>query len=166
MEAQERKRLREHKRRMIANQRQKKQEGLNDILHKVKEEITESMPGDSFSSLYSPIPSLEGPPIWPSIPPSCTPDQAVLDTRDQFHKQPHSGMQLGMQLRTHSHTFYGVGQINPECNCECVCKCIWECSSECICERSCVPAKKLGEYAFAAAFPTAFPNAAVYGIAP
>ena len=61
METQEKVRMRAHKRRMIANQRQKKQEGLNNILLKIKEEITESHTAEkTFSSLYSSIPSLKG----------------------------------------------------------------------------------------------------------
>ena len=92
METQEKVRMRAHKRRMIANQRQKKQDGLNNILLRIKQEITEptieKAAEKTFSSLYCPIPSLkdllhEGNPyntFWSTIPSSCTPDQAVLDS--------------------------------------------------------------------------------------
>jgi len=87
-------RMKEHKRRMIANQRERKQAGINNILLKIKNEIVESE--ESVSSLYTPIPSLNSllqnqldptvssptcPSFWSSIPSTCTPDQAVLDSR-------------------------------------------------------------------------------------
>lgn len=71
METQEKIRMKEHKRRMIANQRKKKQEGLDKILSRVKEEVTKSSVGDTaertFASLYSPIPHLENYPLQGNI---------------------------------------------------------------------------------------------------
>ena len=98
MEPQEKLKMKEHKKRMIANQRQKKQEGLNNILLRIKEEIVDLSFGNTaektISSIYFPIPSLnslimEGhdsdnsiscSSFWSSIPSTCTPDQAVLDS--------------------------------------------------------------------------------------
>ena len=93
----EKMKMKEHKKRMIANQRQRKQEGLNNILIKIKNEIVES--DQTVSSLYSPIPSLNSflethsgnsqsfcPSFWSSIPSTCTPDQAVLDRKTASDK--------------------------------------------------------------------------------
>ena len=124
METQEKMRMRAHKRRMIANQRQKKQEGLSNILRRIKEEITESTTTGNttektFSSLYSSIPSLKGlllegnasdiscSSFWSSIPSSCTPDQAVLDSsivsdkrlREEAGRQKKYLKKLGRQLK-------------------------------------------------------------------
>jgi len=88
----ERLKMKEHKKRMISNQRERKQAGLDNILRKIKNEIVEE--NQTVSSLYSPIPSLSSlldgnpsdadsipscSPFWSSIPSTCTPDQAVLD---------------------------------------------------------------------------------------
>jgi len=82
--------MKEHKKRMIANQKERKQAGLDNILTKIKNEIVEAE--QSVSSLYTPIPSLNSffeihsensssfcTSFWSSIPSACTPDQAVLD---------------------------------------------------------------------------------------
>jgi len=102
MEISEKMKMKEHKKRMIANQRQKKQAGLDNILLTIKKELVNENTSEkslcgTFSSLYSAIPLLvsEGPDssqaspassFWSCIPSPCTPDQAVLDTSIASHK--------------------------------------------------------------------------------
>lgn len=102
--------MKEHKKRMIANQKKKKQAEINHILFKIKEDIskvpnacsseTNKVASDTkMSSLYSPIPFLDhllqretpsksdakdtDSPVskfWSDIPAICTPDKAKLDS--------------------------------------------------------------------------------------
>ena len=91
MEISEKMKMKEHKKRMIANQRQKKQAGLDNIMQTIKKELVDENTSENsfcgtFSSLYSPIPPLDcsltspASSFWCYIPSSCTPDQAVLDS--------------------------------------------------------------------------------------
>jgi len=99
MEASEKIRMKEHKKRMISKQKKIKQAQLDSILSSVRERIQKaekldiSEPLVSFSSLFTQIPSLKTllsdshdelpysscESFWSLIPPCCTPDQAILD---------------------------------------------------------------------------------------